>query len=165
MMPALDTNLLVRFLDAVSMIARTVSFPPPAGARESEWRRPYFQNSFLVRDDPAQLETVRRMVNEAAAPLFVPIPIILELEWVLRSRHWVCKTRTMGSLVRLVGHQRLHLRVRASAQRGFAAFRGRDAGFAGCLHLALAAQAAALPLLTFDEDAGRLPGAALALQV
>jgi predicted nucleic-acid-binding protein len=41
-------------------------------------------------------------------------------------------------------------------------FADGGANFADCLHLALAAQADALPLLTFDQDAAKRTGAALA---
>ena len=54
-MPALDTNVLVRY---------------------------------LVQDDAAQFAAARRLIRRCVADdatLFVPVTVVLELEWVLRS--------------------------------------------------------------------------------
>ena len=39
----------------------------------------------LVQDDPAQAQRAQALLN--AQPVFVPVTVILELEWVLRSRY------------------------------------------------------------------------------
>ena len=39
----------------------------------------------LVQDDPAQAQRAQALLN--AKPVFVPVTVILELEWVLRSRY------------------------------------------------------------------------------
>lgn len=54
-MPALDTNVLVRY---------------------------------IVQDDAAQLAAAKRLISRfvtEGAALFVPLTVVLELEWVLRS--------------------------------------------------------------------------------
>ena len=55
-MPAVDTNILVRF---------------------------------IVRDDALQLESVIRLMRQCVdcgELIFVPVTVLLELEWVLRAR-------------------------------------------------------------------------------
>jgi len=127
-MPALDTNVLVRW---------------------------------LVEDDDRQ--TVRsQALFEAAraneATLFVPVTVLLELEWVLRSRYQFDRATVLGTLNALLETQELEFQDEAALERALHLYRLGLAGFADCLHAGICAAAGRAPLWTFDERAARLPG-------
>lgn len=71
-MPALDTNVLVRY---------------------------------VVRDDAAQLAVARALIRrcvEREQTLFVPVTVLLELEWVLRSAYGFAKDRVIHVVAALL---------------------------------------------------------------
>jgi len=129
-MPALDTNLLVRF---------------------------------LVGDDPARFALVKRFVEEAAEDdeLFVPLTVSLELEWVLRSRYGFDADTISTTYHRLLETRELSFQDEASLERALGLFDERLAGFADCLHLAIAMTGDRMPMTTFDRKAARMPGVSL----
>jgi len=50
---------------------------------------------YLVRDDPAQFERARRLISrevDTREPVLVSLLVLLETEWVLRSRYDLLKT-------------------------------------------------------------------------
>jgi len=72
-MPGIDTNVLVRF---------------------------------LVRDDEAQFEKARRLIKRevgAGENVFVNLLVLLETEWVLRSRYFLRKTEIIDALTKSGG--------------------------------------------------------------
>ena len=71
-MPALDTNVLVRY---------------------------------IVQDDAAQLAAAKRLIGRCVAQgstLFIPVTVVLELEWVLRSRFEFDKGAVMPPSVKVI---------------------------------------------------------------
>ncbi len=71
-MPALDTNVLVRY---------------------------------IVQDDAAQLAAAKRLIGRCVAQgstLFIPVTVVLELEWVLRSRFEFGKGDVMPPSVKVI---------------------------------------------------------------
>lgn len=130
-MPALDTNLLVRW---------------------------------LVQDDEAQAEQVEALFRSSIAgrrSLFVPCSVILELEWVLRSRYGYAKAAVVRGLDSLLEAKELEVQFEAAIERALYLYRQSSADFADCLHVGLSAATERLPFLTFDERASRLSGAEL----
>lgn len=130
-MPGLDTNVLVRW---------------------------------LVQDDDAQTARAQRAIETALtarAPLFVPITVLLELEWVLRSRYRFDKTDVIGTVNALLEAKELTLQSEAAVEQALHWFRQGPAEFADCLHAGLCSHDGAPPLLTFDEGAARLPNTRL----
>jgi predicted nucleic-acid-binding protein len=128
-MPALDTNVLVRL---------------------------------LVGDDPDQAQAARDAVSRAeraASPLFVPLTVVLELEWVLRTSYRYSKDHVLTAISALLEARALEFQDEASVERALHHYREGAADFAECLHLGCAATAARTPLRTFDRRAARLPGA------
>ena len=128
-MPALDTNVLVRYLvqDDEAQLA-------------------------------AARRLMRKSVRAGQA-LFVPITVTLELEWVLRSSFEVSKDRVMEILSTLFSAAELTFESERALEVALHLYRNGSADFADCLHIALAAQAGELPLWTFDKRAGRVTGA------
>jgi predicted nucleic-acid-binding protein len=128
-MPALDTNVLVRF---------------------------------LVRDDAAQAaaaaDLIRRWLSQGRPP-FVPVSVMLELEWVLRSAFGFGKDELVGALSKLLSARDMRFESEGALEMALATYQRERADFADCLHVALAAQAGEPPLWTFDRAAARLEGA------
>ncbi len=125
-MPGLDTNVLVRW---------------------------------LVEDDPDQTEQVQALlvaVHASAKPLFVPATVVLELEWVLRSRYRFDKPQVLSAFTALLETHELEFQSEAAVERALHLYRAGGAEFADCLHAGLCGAADRWPLLTFDKKAARL---------
>ena len=90
--------------------------------------------------------------------LFVPVTVLLELEWVLRSRYGCGKDAVIGTVASLLSAAELRFESEQALEVALQMYRDGAADFAGCLHLhvALAAQAAELPLWTFDRRAAAI---------
>jgi predicted nucleic-acid-binding protein len=130
-MPALDTNVLVRY---------------------------------IVQDDATQLDLARRLINRCVSEgstLFVPVTVVLELEWVLRSRFGFVKDEVLLTLSSLFSAAELTFESERALEVALQLFRKHSADFADCLHVALATQAGEQPLWTFDKGAAKISGAQL----
>lgn len=130
-MPALDTNVLVRY---------------------------------VVQDDTAQLAAAKRLITrcvEEGQSLFVPVTVVLELEWVLRASFGYAKEDVLQVLSSLFSAAELILESERALEVALQLYREGSADFADCLHIALAAQAGEQPLWTFDKGAARITGAQL----
>ena len=130
-MPALDTNVLVRY---------------------------------LVQDDRAQFAAAKRLIGrclDEGLSLFVPVTVVLELEWVLRSNFEFAKGDILQALSSLFSATELTLESERALEVELQLFRESTADFADCLHIALATQAGEQPLWTFDKVAAKVSGAQL----
>lgn len=130
-MPALDTNVLIRF---------------------------------LVQDDSTQFAAAKRLIDLCVAeglPLFVPVTVALELEWVLRSNFHYKKEDVLTVMSNLFSAAELIFESEQALEVALQLFREGSADFADCLHIALATQAGAQPLWTFDKGAAKVNGAQL----
>lgn len=130
-MPALDTNILVRY---------------------------------IVEDDAAQLAAARQLIGRCVREgqtLFVPVTVVPELEWVLRSSFGFANDDVLQTLSSLLSAAELTFESERALEVGLQLFREGAAGFADCLHVALAAQAGEQPLWTFDKAAAKVAGAEL----
>ena len=130
-MPALDTNVLVRY---------------------------------VVRDDGPQRAAVRRLIQQcidAGQSLFVPVTVVLELEWVLRARYGCAKAEVIQVIATLFSAAELRFESARALEVALQLYRDGAADFADCVHIALAAQAGEQPLFTFDKRAATVDGAEL----
>jgi len=130
-MPALDTNVLVRY---------------------------------VVQDDTAQLGAAKRLIERFVAegrPIFVPVTVALELEWVLRASFGYVKADVLQVLSSLLSAAELTFESERALEVALQLYREGSADFADCLHVALATQAGEQPLWTFDKGAARVGGARL----
>ena len=130
-MPALDTNVLVRYVVADD------------AAQLSAARR-----------------LISRCVGEGLT-LFVPVTVALELEWVLRSNFGFAKDDVLLTMSSLLSAAELTFESERALEVALQLFREGSADFADCLHIALAAQAGEQPLWTFDKGAAKVNGAQL----
>lgn len=130
-MPALDTNVLVRYLirDDSDQLA-------------------------------AAQHLMQRCLSEGQS-LFIPVTVTLELEWVLRTRYQYLKDDVLQALSSLFSAAELTFESERALEVALQLYREGSADFADCLHVALAAQAGEQPLWTFDRGASRVTGAQL----
>jgi predicted nucleic-acid-binding protein len=116
---------------------------------------------WLVDDDAVQSAQVQRLFELALTNqtrLFVASTVVLELEWVLRSRYGYGKAAISLALTTLLETQEIEIQAEATLEKALHLFRQGGADFADCLHAGLCAAADQSPLLTFDTKAARLPG-------
>ena len=120
---------------------------------------------WLTNDDVAQCAIVGRVFDAAigsADRLFVTVTVMLELEWVLRSKYRYDKPQVITALNALLDVTELEFQTEPALEQALWMFKqtgSRD--FADCLHIALVSQAGQGPLLTFDERASKVEGAQL----
>jgi predicted nucleic-acid-binding protein len=130
-MPALDTNVLVRYVvqDDSGQLA-------------------------------AAKRLIERCVAEGRS-LFVPVTVTLELEWVLRASLGYVKDDVLQVLSHLFSTAELTLESERALEVALQLYREGSADFADCLHIALATEAGEQPLWTFDKSAAKVTGAQL----
>ncbi|WP_332776447.1 PIN domain-containing protein [Polaromonas sp.] len=130
-MAALDTNILVRY---------------------------------LVEDDTTQLAAAKKLIRAAVRAgdtIYVPITVMLELEWVLRSNFGFAKNTVAETLSALLSAAELSFESESALEVAFALFQANSADFSDCVHIALAHAAGESPLWTFDKAAAKVDGARL----
>jgi predicted nucleic-acid-binding protein len=119
---------------------------------------------YIVQDDPAQLASAKRLISRfvaEGATLFVPVTVVLELEWVLRSSFEFGKDDVLTTLSSLFSAAELTFESERALEVALQLFRKGSADFADCIHVALATQAGEQPLWTFDKSAAKVSGAQL----
>ena len=116
---------------------------------------------FLVRDDPEQFERARRLIKREVGggeAVLISLLVLLETEWVLRSRYGVTKTETVAALSALLDTVELQFEDEPSVEKAVFTWKDSAAEFAACLisarHRALGCRATA----TFDARARKLSG-------
>jgi predicted nucleic-acid-binding protein len=118
----------------------------------------------LAGDDAKQAAQARALMHRAAQvgeSLFVSLTVVLELEWVLRSRYEYPKEQVLSTLSSLLETRELEFQDEAAVEHALYYYRRSRVDFAECLHLGCAAAAGRLPLMTFDRLAARVEGARL----
>lgn len=130
-MPALDTNVLVRYVvqDDSGQLA-------------------------------AARRLIARCVDEGQS-LFVPVTVTLELEWVLRASYGFVKDDVIQVLSNLFSAAELSFESERALEVALHLYREGTAEFADCLHIALATEAGESPLWTLDKGAAKVIGAQL----
>ena len=119
---------------------------------------------FLVRDDAPQGAAAASLIRSAVRkgePLFVPVTVLLELEWVLRSAFGFDKPAVLQALFGLLGSFELAFESEGAIEMALAQYERSAADFSDGLHVALAQRANQSPLWTFDKAAAKLDGAKL----
>jgi len=94
-------------------------------------------NNLLVRlltgDDPAQARKVAELIDTSPA-CFVPITVVLELEWVLRGAYRLERQAVITALEGLMGIRHVHVEQEELVRQALDAHRG-GLDFADALHL------------------------------
>jgi predicted nucleic-acid-binding protein len=116
---------------------------------------------FLVRDQEAQFERARRLIEReigAEEKVLISLMVLLETEWVLRSRYGLHKNQIMDAISGLLDAAELELEDEPAIEEALHHWKNSAADFADCLigahHRRLGCRATA----TFDARAIKLPG-------
>ncbi len=119
---------------------------------------------FLVQDDARQGAAAHRLIRgavDAGGALFVPVTVVLELEWVLRSSFRFDKSGVLQALFGLLGSFELVFESEGAVEAALGHYADSTADFADCLHAALALMAGEQPSWTFDKAVAKVYGAKL----
>ncbi len=116
---------------------------------------------FLVRDDEAQFSRALNLIESewrTGEPILISLLVLLEAEWVLRSRYGLPKAQIANALASLLEAREFQIEDEPSLERALFAWQDSSVEFADCLiaerHRGLGCSATA----TFDSRAGKLPG-------
>jgi len=116
---------------------------------------------FLVRDDEAQYEQARRLIRrelQAGQPVFVSQLVLLETEWVLRSRYSLDKEAISSVISGLLDAIDVQLEDEPSVEAALNIWANSTAGFADCLIGVRNRRLGCRSTATFDAKAAKLPG-------
>lgn len=116
---------------------------------------------FLVQDDQAQFERAQKLIgreSRTGSGVLISLLVLLETEWVLRSRYSLTKAEILVAFSGLLASAELRFEDEHSIEAALFAWKDSPADFADCLigarHRALGCRATA----SFDAKATKLPG-------
>lgn len=116
---------------------------------------------FLIRDDQEQFERAQKIIRREAnrgEPVFISHLVLLETEWVLRSRYKLSKAEILGAFSDLLSSVDLSLEEESSIEEALYAWKDSPAQFADCLIGAHHRTCSCEGTASFDTDALKLPG-------
>lgn len=116
---------------------------------------------YLLRDDQDQLErALRLIVRESAdgAPALITPLVLLETEWVLRSRYEIAKDDIARAFGELLDCGDFSFEHEAAVEQALQVWLDSPADFAECLISACHRRLGCRATATFDRRAARLPG-------
>jgi predicted nucleic-acid-binding protein len=120
---------------------------------------------FLVRDHEAQFQRAQRLIQRevgAGQPVYVSLVVLLETEWVLRSRYQLQKSAVVATLSALLDATGVQLEDEAAIEEALYVWKDSTAEFADCLIGAHNRRLGCRATATFDTKAATLPGITLA---
>ena len=115
----------------------------------------------LIADDAAQTRRARALVErsvEREEPVLVSLPVIIETEWVLRSRYTFDKTAILASLSGLMAAREFTFEDEPAIEEALYRWKDSAAGFVDCLIAAHNRRLGCTATATFDVAAARIPG-------
>ncbi|MHB1587430.1 MAG: PIN domain-containing protein [Acidiferrobacteraceae bacterium] len=116
---------------------------------------------FLVRDDEAQFERARRLIKRevsAGRRVFVNQLVIMETEWVLRSRYAVTKQQIIEALSGLLDAADVQFEDEPAMEQALFLWKDTPADFADCLIGAKNRRLGCRATASFDAKVSKLPG-------
>ena len=116
---------------------------------------------YLIRDDQSQYERARRLIHrevERGEPVLVSLLVLLEMEWVLRSRYELTKPDIVAALSSLLQTAELAFEDEPSVEDALYSWKNSLAEFADCLIDARNRQLGCRATATFDRKALKLAG-------
>lgn len=116
---------------------------------------------FLVQDDQQQFERAQKLIGRelrTSGAVFISLLVLLETEWVLRSRYGLAKAEIIAAFSGLLSSSELSFEDEHSVEEALFTWKDSTADFADCLlgarHRVLGCRATA----SFDAKAIKLPG-------
>ncbi len=116
---------------------------------------------FLVRDDEAQFERARKLIRRevsAGRRVFVNQLVIMETEWVLRSRYAVPKNQIVEAISGLLDAADVQFEDEPVIEQALFIWKDATADFADCLIGAKNRRLGCRATASFDSKASKLPG-------
>ena len=116
---------------------------------------------WVVRDDEAQYAKAKRFIEHQRReqrPILVSLLVLLETEWVLRSRYQLTKAEILGTFSSLLDFADVFIEDDASLEEALFHWEDSTAEFADCLIGARHRRLGCEYSVTFDTKAARLPG-------
>jgi len=116
---------------------------------------------YLIRDDQPQYERARRWVTRQSAkgePILINLLVLLETEWVLRSRYNLAKADICSAFSALLDTSDLAFEDEASIEGALYNWKDSAADFADCLIEARNRSLGCHGTATFDGKALSPPG-------
>jgi predicted nucleic-acid-binding protein len=120
---------------------------------------------YLVQDDLDQFEKARKLIKrEVAAGRRVIINqlVLMETEWVLRSRYSVPKNKIIEAISGLLEAVDVQVEDEAAIEEALYMWKDSSADFADCLIAAKNRRMGCRATATFDAKAAKLPGFVMA---
>lgn len=116
---------------------------------------------YLIRDDQLQYEKARRLIDREASrgePVMVSLLVLLEMEWVLRSRYELPKSDVVTVFSALLDTADLAFEDEPSVEHAIYSWKNSTADFADCLIDARNRRLGCRATATFDGRALELAG-------
>ena len=116
---------------------------------------------FLVQDDDAQFEKARKLIKREVASgrrVFVNQLVLMETEWVLRSRCAVPKNQIIEAISGLLDATDVQFEDEPAIEEAIFIWKETTADFADCLISAKNRRMGCRVTATFDIKASKLPG-------
>ena len=120
---------------------------------------------FLVRDDEPQFDKARKLIRReiaAGRQVLVNHLVILETEWVLRSRYCLSKIDIVAAISGLLDATELQIEDEPTVEEALYVWKESGADFADCLIGAKNRRLGCRATATFDTKASKLPGFVMA---
>jgi predicted nucleic-acid-binding protein len=115
---------------------------------------------YLTRDDQPQYEKARRLIDREVAkgePVLVSLLVMLETEWVLRSRYEMAKADVITAFSALLDAADLKIEDESSVEAAVYSWKDSASDFADCLIEARNRRLGCRATATFDGRALKLP--------
>lgn len=115
---------------------------------------------FLVQDDEAQFEKARKLIKREVAAgrrVFVNQLVLMETEWVLRSRYAVSKQQIIEAISGLLDATDVQCEDESAIEEAIFIWKESTADFADCLIGAKNRRLGCRATATFDLKASKLP--------
>jgi predicted nucleic-acid-binding protein len=116
---------------------------------------------FLVRDDAEQFLRACRLIEgtgDQSEEILVSLNVLMESEWVLRTRYGVSKGEILGAISAMLDTERMWLEDEPTVEEALVQWQDSVADFADCLIGARNRRLGCRATVTFDAKAARLPG-------
>lgn len=115
----------------------------------------------LVADDAAQTRKARQLIERCVSrneAVLISIPVLVEAEWVLRSRYGLAKDEIIASFRAMLSATELTFEDEGAVEEAVYQWHEGAVGFADCLIAAHNRRLGCVATATFDAKAARSPG-------
>ena len=116
---------------------------------------------YLVQDDRRQYEKARRLIQREAGngePVLISLLVLLEVEWVLRSRYELAKVEILAAFSALLEAADLAFEDETAVEYALYSWKDSAADFADCLIEARNRRSGCRATATFDGKALKVAG-------